>query len=233
MDIFGILQAFTGCVPAMDAWAAVAGLVLSALGTVASGIGSAAGNNKQQRQLDEERARQEAWYNKEMYQDPLKRSDNAAMIRLMEDRIKEQERTDEAKQKVLGGTTEARLANRDSNNRAYAGMVSNMAAMASRRMDSLSAQKNQALSGFAQQQAKIDEKRMENWGNLASNAANLASNALTGIGGKKQNKVDVGKVAEIAEGHGRAMATMDNTLKKIGDMDFGVDFGANVGKSMF
>lgn len=184
MDIFGILQAFTGCVPAMDAWAAVAGLVLSALGTVASGIGSAAGNNKQQRQLNEERARQEAWYNKEMYQDPLKRSDNAAMIRLMEDRIKEQERTDEAKQKVLGGTTEARLANRDSNNKAYAGMVSNMAAMASRRMDSLSAQKNQALAGFAQQQMSIDNARMQNWANLANNAAKLGAAALSGIDGK-------------------------------------------------
>lgn len=187
MDIFGILQAFTGCVPAMDAWAAVAGLVLSALGTVASGIGSAAGNNKQQQQLNAEKARQEAWYNKEMYQDPLKRSDNAAMIRLMEDRIKEQERTDEAKQKVLGGTTEARLANRDSNNRAYAGMVSNMAAMASRRMDSLSAQKNQALSGFAQQQMSIDNARMQNWANLANNAAKLGEAALSGIDKKDGN----------------------------------------------
>lgn len=173
-----VLFGAPGC---LGAWAAVAGLVLSALGTAASGIGSAVGNNRQQQQLNNEKARQEAWYNTEMYQDPLKRSDNAAMLRLIEDRIKEQERTDAARQKVLGGTTEARLANRDSNNKAYAGVVSNMASLASKRMDSLSAQKNQALSGFAQQQMGIDNARMQNWANLANNAAKLGEAALSGI----------------------------------------------------
>lgn len=173
-----VLFGAPGC---LGAWAAVAGLVLSALGTVASGIGSAVGNNRQQRQLSQEKARQEAWYNKEMYQDPLKRSDNVAMLRLVEDRIKEQERTDAARQKVLGGTTEARLANRDSNNKAYAGVVSNMASLASKKMDSLSAQKNQAMSNMAQQQMNLDAAKMQNWANLADNAAKLGSAALSGI----------------------------------------------------
>lgn len=179
-----------GC---LGAWAAVAGLVISALGTLASGIGSAVGNNRQQQQLNNEKARQEAWYNTEMYQDPLKRSDNAAMLRLVEDRIKEQERTDASRQKVLGGTTEARLANRDSNNKAYAGVVSNMASLASKRMDSLSAQKNQAMSNMAQQQMNLDAAKMQNWANLADNAAKLGSAALSGIdSSNKKNKATKG-----------------------------------------
>ena len=178
-----VLFGAPGC---LGAWAAVAGLVLSALGTAASGIGSAVGNKKQQQQLSQEKARQEAWYNTEMYQDPLKRSDNAAMLRLIEDRIKEQERTDASRQKVLGGTTEARLANRDSNNKAYAGVVSNMASLASKRMDSLSAQKNQAMSNMARQQMNLDAAKMQNWANLADNAAKLGSAALSGI--DAQNK---------------------------------------------
>lgn len=179
-----VLFGAPGC---LGAWAAVAGLVLSALGTAASGIGSAVGNNRQQQQLNNEKARQEAWYNTEMYQDPLKRSDNAAMLRLIEDRIKEQERTDAARQKVLGGTTEARLANRDSNNKAYAGVVSNMASLASKRMDSLSAQKNQAMSNMAQQQMNLDAAKMQNWANLADNAAKLGSAALSGIDAPNKN----------------------------------------------
>lgn len=185
-----VLFGAPGC---LGAWAAVAGLVISTLGTVASGIGSAVGNNRQQQQLNNEKARQEAWYNTEMYQDPLKRSDNAAMLRLVEDRIKEQERTDAARQKVLGGTTEARLANRDSNNKAYAGVVSNMASLASKRMDSLSAQKNQAMSNMAQQQMNLDAAKMQNWANLADNAAKLGSAALSGIdSSNKKNKATKG-----------------------------------------
>lgn len=180
-----VLFGAPGC---LGAWAAVAGLVLSALGTAASGIGSAVGNNRQQNQLNQEKARQEAWYNTEMYQDPLKRSDNAAMLRLIEDRIREQERTDAARQKVLGGTTEARLANRDSNNKAYAGVVSNMASLASKRMDSLSAQKNQAMSNMAQQQMNLDAAKMQNWANLADNAAKLGSAALSGIDSSNNKK---------------------------------------------
>lgn len=212
-----VLFGAPGC---LGAWAAVAGLVLSALGTAASGIGSAVGNKRQQQQLNNEKARQEAWYNTEMYKDPLKRSDNAAMLRLVEDRIKEQERTDAARQKVLGGTTEARLANRDSNNKAYAGVVSNMASLASKRMDSLSAQKNQAMSNMAQQQMNLDAAKMQNWANLANNAATLGAAALSGIdkkdGNSGGNGGGGGNTGEVsAETKTRVESSNRNSLNKL------------------
>lgn len=178
-----------------SAWIGMASLALSALGTAVSGISSAVINKKQEQNLANEKARQNAWYDREMYQDPLTRSDNAQILKALDDRLRHQTEVEDSKGAVLNSTPEARLAARQQNNDTMAQVISGMAAQSSQRRDALSAQRNQMNQQYNNAQMELDASRMQNAANLATNAVNLGSAGISAMGegelkrlmGKKKN----------------------------------------------
>ncbi len=158
-------------------------MALSAAGAVASAIGSKKANDKQQAALDNQRAQSNAFYDSEIYQDPTQRSDNQAYLKLLDKKLKRANEIAEAKNTIMGGTHEQVLAQQQQTADAYSDAITNMVANTSQRRDALLKEKRAAQVGYDQQQAGIDAARAENWGKLASNAAQLGASAVQGFSG--------------------------------------------------
>ena len=178
--IINLLLGSADCYQAFPSFSP-AGLVIGALGTVASGIGSAIVNAKRQRALANQRTREGAWYDKQMYEDPTKRSDNAALLSLLDQKLKKYNKTQEQKGVITNTTPEANLAAREASAQTYGNAISGMMSRQSARYDMLAAQKRAAEDQAFQSQDALDAARLETWKNLASNATKLADAAVGGF----------------------------------------------------
>ncbi len=163
-------------------------MALSAAGAAASAIGSKKANDKQQAALNNARAASNAFYDSEIYQDPTKRSDNQAYLKLLDKKLKRTNEIAEAKNKIMGGTHEQTLATHQKTADAYSDAITNMVSNTSQRRDNLLKEKRAAITNYDQQQAGIDAAQMQNWANLANNAAQLGASAISGFSGGGEGK---------------------------------------------
>ena len=196
--IINLLLGSADCYQAFD-WL---GLGLGALGTAASGIGSAIANAKRQRALANQRIREGAWYDKQMYEDPTKRSDNAALLSLLDQKLKKYNKTQEQKGVITNTTPEANLAAREASAQTYGNAISDMMSSQSARYDMLAAQKRAAENQAFQSQDTLDAARLETWKNLASNATKLGDAAIGGLEFGDKTKgitVDLGQSLKKAQ----------------------------------
>lgn len=161
---------------------ATAGLALSVLANLASGVGSTIANKKAEKAMFKENDRQNAWYHKQMYQDPLERSENVHLLKMLDDKLKNNQDTIDSSAAITGATTESKLAAKQGANTAYSGAVSGIASLASQRADILSQSYNQERGRQYQNKAAMDQAKMQNWANLASNAAKLGASSVGGLG---------------------------------------------------
>ena len=161
---------------------AAAGLALSVLANLASGVGSTIGNRKAEKARLKENDRQNAWYNKQMYQDPLERSENVHLLKMLDTKLKNNQDVIDSRATITGATTESKLAARQGANTAYSGAVSGIASLASQRADILEQSYNQERQRQYQNKAAMDQAKMQNWANLASNATNLGVASVGGTG---------------------------------------------------
>ena len=198
--IINLLLGSADCYQAFD-WAGL-GLGIGALGTAASGIGSAIANAKRQGALANQRIREGAWYDKQMYEDPTKRSDNAALLSLLDQKLKKYNKTQEQKGVITNTTPEANLAAREASAQTYGNAISGMMSGQSARYDMLAAQKRAAENQAFQSQDALDAARLETWKNLASNATKLGDAAIGGleVGDKTKGiAFDLGKSLKKAQ----------------------------------
>ena len=161
---------------------AAAGLALSVLANLASGVGSTIANKKAEKAMLKENDRQNAWYNKQIYQDPLERSENVHLLKMLDAKLKNNQDVIDSRAAITGATTESKLAARQGANTAYSNAVSGMASLASQRTDMLEQSYNQERQRQYQGKAAMDQAKMQNWANLASNAAKLGASSIGGIG---------------------------------------------------
>lgn len=171
---------------------AAAGLALSVLANLATGVGSTIANKKAEKAMRKENDRQNAWYHKQMYQDPLERSENVHLLKMLDTKLKNNQDVIDSRAAITGATTESKLAAKQGANTAYSGAVSGIASLASQRADILEQSYNQEKQRQYQGKAAMDQAKMQNWANLASNAAKLGASSVGGIGTEsKQTGSDV------------------------------------------
>ena len=125
----------------------VAALALSVLANLASGVGSTIANKKAKKAMLEENDRQNAWYHKQMYQDPLERSENVHLLKMLDAKLKNNQDVIDSRAAITGATTESKLAAKQGANRAYSDAVSGIASLASQRADMLEQSYNQEKNG--------------------------------------------------------------------------------------
>ena len=89
---------------------AIAGLGASVVGNIVGGINSAKIAKQQQKNLDNEKAYSEGLFNKQYYEDTLKRSDNAAYLRELRNNQKENSIKAQRTAAITGATPEATAA---------------------------------------------------------------------------------------------------------------------------
>lgn len=161
----------------------ILGMATSLAGTIASAAGSAVANNRRAKQIEKNKNEDNLWYMKEFYQDPTQRSDNQAILTQLKENLKEQQKQQQAQAKISGATAEAQLAAADKSNKAYSDVARNMSAMASQRRDLLGREWRANKRHYADQEANLEAEKAQQWGNVASNAAQLGASAIMGFGG--------------------------------------------------
>jgi len=164
------------------------GLATSVVGNIVGGIAQGEIAEKQQKALDGEKAYSENLFNKDYYQDVLKRSENAAMLRQLDNNQREQTQKAQRTAAITGATPEATAVQDKNNANVYANAVNRMAATASQRKDQALAGYNARRSALFGAQNQVDEAKKAAWGTFMGNANNLGSAAL--LSGTTPNKVD-------------------------------------------
>ena len=84
------------------------GTIVSLAGAAASGIGSIIANQKRQKAITQEQAKSDSLYNRELYQDPTRRSDNAAYLNQLDKKLKRANEIAANKGKITGATISIR-----------------------------------------------------------------------------------------------------------------------------
>ena len=164
------------------AWVQIAALALSALGSAAGGISSIVQNRKAEAQAEADKSRNMAWYDRQLYSDPLKRGDNAVLLKRMRDELQRRSEVEDAKSAIMNGTDEARLARRKQNNETIQGVYDNIVAREAHRRDELLSGQKAVLDNYSNTQAQLLAQRQANAANLAGNAVNLAGSAIGAMG---------------------------------------------------
>ena len=157
------------------------GTIVSLAGAAASGIGSVIANKKREKAIASEQSKSDALYNRELYQDPTKRSDNAAYLNQLDKKLKRANEISAAKGKITGATHEQAIAQNEIGANAYGDAISKMGALTSQRRDSLLSSKEVADNKFATDRSNLTADKAQAWGNLAGNAAKLGSASISGL----------------------------------------------------
>lgn len=154
---------------------ALIGAGLSLAGSIAGGIKSAKAAREQQKQIDEQRARNEAYYNKNYYQDYMDRSDVQAAMERVRSTMQRSNRMAQQQAAVTGATPESVIAQQQANNEAVVN-----AAQAIQAGDA--ANKARVEENYLNREASIDNQQMQQQQMTEQGTANFAQSALQSAG---------------------------------------------------
>lgn len=155
------------------------GLGVSVGGNIVGGIATADIAKKQQQALDGEKAYSENLFNKQYYEDTLKRSDNAAYLRELDNRQKENAKKAARTAAITGATPEATAAESKNEGFVYADAVNRMAGVTAQRKDQALASYGARRSALFGAQNNIEESKKAAWGTFMGNASSLGTGALS------------------------------------------------------
>jgi len=155
------------------------GLGVSVVGNIVGGIATAGIAKKQQEALDGEKAYSENLFNKSYYEDTLKRSDNAAYLRELDNKQKENSLKAKRTAAITGATPEATAAQAKNEGSVYADAVNRMASVASQRKDQALSAYGARRSALFGAQNNIEESKKAAWGTFMGNASSLGVGALS------------------------------------------------------
>ena len=157
----------------------IAGLGASVVGNVVGGIQQSKLAKQQQAELNKEKAYNESLFNREYYQDALKRSENQSFLRELNRNQEQNQIKAQRTAAITGATPEAQLAQKAQDSDIYASAVNRMAGLASQRKDQALAAYNARRIGLYGMQDNINRGRQAAWGNFMTNASNLGIGALS------------------------------------------------------
>jgi len=163
----------------------IAWLGASVVGNIVGGIETAKIAKQQQKNLDNEKAYSEGLFNKQYYEDTLKRSDNAAYLRELRNNQKENSVKAQRTAAITGATPEATAAEAKNQGSVYADAVNRMAGLAGQLKDQALAAYGARRSALFNAQNGIEEQKKAAWGTFMGNASNLGTGALSLTEGAK------------------------------------------------
>ena len=173
-----------------------------ALGSaVYGGIKSANAARKQKELIAGQEAKNNAWYERNYYQDYLNSSMAKSAMRRVEDTLDRKNRENKAEAAVVGATPEAVEAGREGNEKVLSDTVGQLAARNDARKDNIDAINLQNQNNISQQrmgQEAADEQGGAAFQEAGINAlGSLASSAADG-GGTNRNSFGVAEYAKVS-----------------------------------
>jgi len=184
------------------------GLALGAASLASSIWGASKAADQQRRAYDElqaERARNEAWYNRRYNESYADTAAGQNMIRMAKDAARENWQREAGAAAVAGGTDAAAAQAKEAGNRMVGDTIAQMAATDTARKDNVDAAYRAEKSRLSQQQIALDQQKAQNTAAVASGVSDALMQgaiAFTGTGSPG--------------GGGVNPAAKTNQLKKIG-----------------
>lgn len=168
-------------------WTAILGAAMTAGGAIYGGIKSARANQQAKEMNEEQRQKNQNWYDRRYNEDATQRADAQRILTQTRDIIKQRNQAAQGRQAVMGGTEESVAATKEANNKALADATSHIAADAERRKDMIESTymrnddvNNQRLVAIEQARAQNTAKAVEG---IAKAGASIAGN-FSDLGGK-------------------------------------------------
>ena len=158
---------------------ALAGLGASVVGNVVGGIQTAKINKQRQNNLNNEKAYSENLFNKQYYEDVMKRSENQSFLRQLQRNQDENQKKSARTAAITGATPEATAAQAKNDSQIYADAVNKLVSVASQRKDQALADYNRRRGQLFGMQDNVDQERAAAWGNFMQNASTLGNAALS------------------------------------------------------
>lgn len=185
----GMGQSFA---PSRKEWvtAALAGgsLALGLGSSLFGGISSSKAAREAEKRLQEQKAKEEAYYRRRYNEDYLDTNAGQNLVRRAKDFAKENWRKASGAQAVAGGTDAATAQAKEAGNKMMGDTIANIAAADVQRKDNIDAQHMQAQDRYAQQEMAISQQRAQSTADAAAQASNaLMSAAGTLAGGTEKN----------------------------------------------
>lgn len=168
------------------------GSILGAVGGLASGIfggiKSAKAAREQQRLINEQEAKNNAWYNRNYYQNYMESSEAQAAMKRVENTLKKQNQEARATAAVMGSTPEAAVAQQQANNEILDNTATGLAAQATQRKTQVDAANQQNQNAILN--ARLGQSQMNEQGGaqLMSNGLGLIGSAFSMYDKKKGGK---------------------------------------------
>ena len=159
------------------------------LGLIGAGIGLASGiyggiksanaAKEQKKLIGEQQAKNDAWYNRNYYQNYLDSSESRAAIKRVEDTMKRRNEQAQATAAVTGGTPEAVLAQQENDQKLMSDTITGLAARADARKDSIDAVNQQNQNNIMAQRMSQSQMDESGGSQLMGNGLGLIGSALS------------------------------------------------------
>ncbi|MBO7167398.1 MAG: hypothetical protein J6V61_01445 [Bacteroidaceae bacterium] len=171
-------------------WGSIIGGALGAAGSIFGGIQKNKKIDARRKYYKKKLQEEENLFNRRYNEDATQRADAQRLLTMTEEAIKQRNKAAEGRRAVMGGTDESVAAEKEAGNKAYADVVSQIAASAADRKDAIERQYQERKEGYEDKIAEI-ESSMPTTGDFISGAVGgLVSGASSGasLGGlfKKQ-----------------------------------------------
>lgn len=153
------------------------GAGIGAAASVIGGIKARRAAAEANRMLEQQKAENQAWYDRRYNEDATQRADAQRILQLTMDRIRKRNRAAAGTAAVMGSSTEAVAAEKEANAQALADTASQIAAAGAARKDAIENQYMANKQGLQQQQMGLQQQKAQNIGQAAAGVGQAAIGA--------------------------------------------------------
>lgn len=157
----------------------IIGAGMQAAGAIWGGISAAKSAKKVKQNIEEQKQKNQDWYDRRYNEDPTQRADAVRLLTMTEESIKKRNKAAAGSAAVMGGTAESVAAEKAANNEALADATSQIAADASARKDAI---EGQFLEREAALENQLNQTEMQKQ-QAISQAVQGVTGAASGIAG--------------------------------------------------
>lgn len=169
------------------------GAGLGAAASIYGGIRARQAAQKANRMLDQQKADNQAWYDRRYNEDATQRADAQRMLTMTMDRMRRRNQAAAGTAAVMGSSNEAVAAEKAANAQALADTASQIAAAGAARKDQVENQYLAQKNALTQQQIGVQNQQAQN----IAQATQGASQALMGAGASVDALLDADKDREL------------------------------------
>lgn len=152
----------------------IIGAAIGAAGSIFGGISASKAMKKMKRNVEEQRRKNQDWYDRRYNEDATQRADAQRILTQTEESIKNRNRQAAGAAAVMGGTDESVAAAKAANNQALADATAQIAAQADARKDNIEATYMQNDNAFAEQLNQIEQGKAQAIGQAVQGVAGAA-----------------------------------------------------------